>query len=243
MPGVPGLALSVGGFAAMRALSTRNDEPERASRPFDRGRAERAVAFTDSVAAAFGVPRLERLTYYLTSSEDEVYRVMGLETDIKWGPAGGVAQPTNHQLFSGMPSVGEDYRHELAHMVLLPLMGNTSYLVSEGVPTWLGGTTGLDFPTAARKLASYLAAHPAVTLDTFLTRRISPPESYAALAVFVQMVFERGGVDAVKALYDAGVGEDFRSKMEQMFGRSWSSIVADWRERALSFASGTGVPP
>ena len=28
----------VGGFAAMRALSTRNDEPERASRPFDRHR-------------------------------------------------------------------------------------------------------------------------------------------------------------------------------------------------------------
>ena len=28
----------VGGFAAMRALSTRNDEPERASRPFDQGR-------------------------------------------------------------------------------------------------------------------------------------------------------------------------------------------------------------
>ncbi|MBP1688545.1 MAG: 3-oxoacyl-ACP synthase [Deltaproteobacteria bacterium] len=30
--------LSVGGFAVMRALSTRNDEPERASRPFDRER-------------------------------------------------------------------------------------------------------------------------------------------------------------------------------------------------------------
>ena len=30
--------LAVGGFAAMRALSTRNDEPERASRPWDRGR-------------------------------------------------------------------------------------------------------------------------------------------------------------------------------------------------------------
>ncbi len=30
--------LSVGGFAAMRALSTRNDEPQRASRPFDRDR-------------------------------------------------------------------------------------------------------------------------------------------------------------------------------------------------------------
>ena len=30
--------LGVGGFAAMRALSTRNDEPERASRPFDEAR-------------------------------------------------------------------------------------------------------------------------------------------------------------------------------------------------------------
>ena len=30
--------MGVGGFAAMRALSTRNDDPERASRPFDRDR-------------------------------------------------------------------------------------------------------------------------------------------------------------------------------------------------------------
>jgi 3-oxoacyl-[acyl-carrier-protein] synthase II len=30
--------LAVGGFAAMRALSTRNDDPQRASRPFDRDR-------------------------------------------------------------------------------------------------------------------------------------------------------------------------------------------------------------
>jgi 3-oxoacyl-[acyl-carrier-protein] synthase II len=30
--------MGVGGFAAMRALSTRNDEPERASRPWDQGR-------------------------------------------------------------------------------------------------------------------------------------------------------------------------------------------------------------
>jgi 3-oxoacyl-[acyl-carrier-protein] synthase II len=30
--------LGVGGFSAMKALSTHNDEPERASRPFDRGR-------------------------------------------------------------------------------------------------------------------------------------------------------------------------------------------------------------
>ena len=32
------MALNIGAFAAMRAMSTRNDEPERASRPFDKGR-------------------------------------------------------------------------------------------------------------------------------------------------------------------------------------------------------------
>ena len=30
--------MGVGGFAAMRALSTRNDDPQRASRPFDKDR-------------------------------------------------------------------------------------------------------------------------------------------------------------------------------------------------------------
>ena len=32
------MALNIGAFAVMRAMSTRNDEPERASRPFDRAR-------------------------------------------------------------------------------------------------------------------------------------------------------------------------------------------------------------
>ena len=34
----PVTCLGLGGFVAMRALSTRNEEPERASRPFDKGR-------------------------------------------------------------------------------------------------------------------------------------------------------------------------------------------------------------
>ncbi|HOO60381.1 MAG TPA: beta-ketoacyl-ACP synthase II, partial [Candidatus Mcinerneyibacteriales bacterium] len=34
----PVIPLGVGGFTAMKALSTRNDEPQRASRPFDRDR-------------------------------------------------------------------------------------------------------------------------------------------------------------------------------------------------------------
>lgn len=212
--------------------------------PFDRGRAVGAVAFVDSVAAAFGVPRLETLTYYLTTSVDQVYRIMGLETDIRWGPVGGVAQPTNHQLFSGIPAVGEDYRHELAHMILLPLMGNTPYVVSEGVPTWLGGTTGMDFRSAAEKFAVFLAQHPKLDLDSLLTGRYPQPEFYAGAAVLVQLVFEQGGVAAVKALYDAGSArsETFRLELEHLFKRPWSDIAFAWRARALSYAPDRDAP-
>ena len=51
--------LAVGGFAAMKALSTRNDDPQRASRPFDRGR----NGFV--IAEGCGVLILEELSFAL----------------------------------------------------------------------------------------------------------------------------------------------------------------------------------
>ena len=49
------------------------------------------------------------------------------------------------------------------------------------------------------------------------------------------MVYERGGMEAVKGLFDAGAREEFRSRMEQLFSRSWPMIVAGWRVRALRY--------
>lgn len=212
--------------------------------PFDRGRAERAAAFVDSLASALGVPRIDPLTYFLASSSDEVYRIIGLETDKKWGPVGGVAQPTNHQLFSGIPAVGEDYRHELTHIIILPLMGRTTYFVSEGVPTWLGGTSGMDFPTAARGLATFLREHLDVTLDSILSVPYPVAQFYPAGAVLVQLVYDRAGTDAVKALFDCGpTMPEFRAGLERLLGRPWGSIAADWRQLALSFAPASPTPP
>ncbi len=51
--------LGVGGFCAMRALSTRNDEPQKASRPFDKGR----NGFI--IAEGCGVIILEELSFAL----------------------------------------------------------------------------------------------------------------------------------------------------------------------------------
>jgi hypothetical protein len=211
---------------------------------YNRTRAERAVAFVDSLTAALGIPKVERLTYYVASTEDEVYRIIGLVTDRKWGPVGGFAQPTNYQLFSGIPAVGEDYRHELTHVVILPLMtGQTTYFVSEGIPTWLGGTTGMDFPTAAHGLASFLRSHPDIGLDSILTGHYPVAQFYPAGGVFISMVYAHGGTEAVKALFDSGPSwQDFRAAMERLFGRPWGEIASEWRRQALSYGTTQAGP-
>jgi len=69
--------MGLGGFASMRALSTRNDEPEKASRPFDKERdgfvlAEGAgmlVLETEEVARARGARVYAELLGYGTSSD------------------------------------------------------------------------------------------------------------------------------------------------------------------------------
>jgi hypothetical protein len=212
---------------------------------FRRDRAERAAAFVDSLAAALDVPLLGHIMYYLTSSDDEVYHIMGLDTDKPWGPVGGVAQPTNYQLFSGIPAVGEDYRHELTHIVILPLMtGRTTYLVSEGVPTWFGGTTGMDFRTAARGLAAYLERHPSVTLDSIMEGHYAVAQFYPAAAVLVSMVYARGGTAALKSLFDDGPSvQDLRGALERLFARPWADITLKWRHVVLGFGSAAAGAP
>jgi hypothetical protein len=205
---------------------------------FRRERAMRAATFADSAADAFEVPRLTEITYYLTRSVDDVYRIMGLETERVWGPVGGVAQPVNRQIFSGMPSVGEEYRHEIAHMVLLPLIGSTTYFVSEGVPTWLGGTTGMDLRRASRELARFLSEHRAATLDSLIGGGHPPALLYPAAGIFVDLVFRARGVAGVKSLFAAGPGTaQFRASVERLLQRSWSEISDEWRRRAIALGS------
>lgn len=202
--------------------------------PFDRARGRRAVAFTDSIAAAFGVAKLAPIEYYLVHTVDQVFAILGIQSSVKYGATGGLAQPVNRMLFSGIPSVGEEYRHELAHLMLAPLCcGRTDHIVGEGVATWLGGTTGMDLPTATRALARFLAERPAVTLDSiFGIGAIPQPERYAGAAILVAMVHDAGGVAAVKQLFTAGaLRADWIRFVEQTLDKQWPAIGVEWRRR------------
>lgn len=209
--------------------------------PFDAARAAGAVRFADSVATVFDVPGLRDVTYYVTSSPDQVHRLMGV--DWTFGGLGyGYASPWNRQIFTGDPALGEAYRHELVHVVLGPLFsdGRAPPLVGEGVATWLGGSLGRDFATVMADYAAFLRAHPGITLDSLLSANtdLGTRPGAAALAL---LVYERGGIPAVKELIGAGRGEDaLRAALTSLLGVDWATVGALWHARVLAFGAPRG---
>ncbi len=206
---------------------------------FDATKAVRSAAFVDSLATAFGVPAPSRLDYYVTESVDQALEILGVVVPERFGAAGGFAKPVNLQVFSGIPVLGEEYRHEIAHVVLLPIFrgSSTSLLASEGVPTWFGGTAGRDYQGSVRHLASLLKAQPELTLDKIVDDMgVSSDIRNAAGAVLAQMVHEAGGVDAVRE-YMRTPGRGIREVLERLLERPWPTIVEDWRQRVDQIAA------
>jgi hypothetical protein len=200
---------------------------------FNAVKAQRAVKFIDSLAFAFELPRLDRLDYYVASSVDEALDIIGVRYPVKYGPSGGFAKPVNRQLFSGNPALGEEYRHELAHLVLLPLYrgGSVPYLASEGLATWLGGTAGDDYATSVRRLAEYLDANPTITLDSIITSSAIPQSArYTGIAVVCELLWKVGGTRAVREFLLADPSEhSLGETLARLLGRPWVTVVADWK--------------
>jgi hypothetical protein len=206
-------------------------------RPLDRERALSAVAFADSVATRFGVPRLDSLTYYVAPSPEELHRFMGV--DWAFGQLGhGYAMPLNRVLLSGDSAFGEENRHELVHVLLASLLAErrTHSMVNEGVATWLGGSVGLTFPEVMRAYARYLRLNPDVSVDAVLEGG-TPDRGWSPTgAVLALMVHERGGWSAARELLTSGRDvDDLRAALVRLLDAPWEDVVTRARERVLAF--------
>ena len=206
-------------------------------RSFDRARAERLLAFADSVAVAFEVPRLSPVTYYVADSSDELYRAMGV--DWTFGSLGAsYASAGNSMVLSGNPVFGEENRHEIVHILLAPILaeGRTSPMINEGVASWLGGSQGMTYEQFMRRYAEYLKDNPDVTVETLLEGARIDQGWYPTGALLVRMAYEAGGYSALRDLMRSGRSpDDLRSAMSRVLGVEWEDIVVDVRERVLEF--------
>lgn len=180
------------------------------TRPFARAKAEGAARFVDSLAAAWSLTPPERVTYYFTDNPKDLQRAMGLDffpaPDTTWG----MADTERDLVFVASSRMGEDYRHELTHLVLIPFerAHPPARLVGEGLATWLGGSAGLRFRELMPALARYLSAHYDLTLAQIMAdsprREGSLDVGYDGFAVLCEMVYARGGLPGIAAIADAG---------------------------------------
>ena len=205
---------------------------------FNATRANRSAAFIDSLAVAFELTPPQRIDYYVAESVDQALEILGVEVSSRYGAAGGFAKPVNFQVFSGIPALGEEYRHELAHVVLQSIIrdSETSLLASEGVPTWFGGTAGRDYTASVRHMDALLTAQPQITLDKIVDDMSVPSEiRNAAGAVLSELVQEVGGIEAVRE-YMRTPGRSIREVLVRRLQRPWPDVVVTWRQRVSRIA-------
>src|SRR5262249_31944732 len=88
---------------------------------FDARLARAAATFVDSLAAAFGQPAPQPITYYFTPDLEETLRALGLEFfPLGADTIGGRSNGSVRHVYVGASADGEAYLHELAHIVLAP---------------------------------------------------------------------------------------------------------------------------
>jgi len=214
------------------------------NRAFSRSRAEQTAGFVDSLARAFDVQPPSGIRYYFTDDLSETLRAAGLEFfPLGSDTVGGRAQAPNQLVFVGSSSNGEGYRHEVAHVVLQPFLASlkSAGLVQEGLMTWVGGSAGLDFKDLLTGLRRYLDAHPDLTLESIMT---DPPPREGALdvgydgfAVLCKMVYDAGGLPAIRQL--AGAGREPRGVLgaaARLLKVSEGQLDELWRRRVGELA-------
>lgn len=208
---------------------------------FDEAKARRAVRFADSVSVMFGVKPIADLSYYVAETPEEIHRILGLDFVVGEDHA-SYSDPGRQMILVGSV-FGEDHRHELTHSVLAPLTWtpNTPGIINEGTATWLGGSLGKSFPDVMRQYAAFLAAHPAITLDSVLTVRDRDLGTRPAGAALVEMTYRRGGMAPVKSLMAGGrTDAQLRVALERALGKSWPEIERMWRAHVLRYAVSPG---
>ena len=173
--------MGVGGFAAMRALSTRNDEPERASRPFDKDRdgfvmgegAGIIVIETLDSARARGVPVYAEIVgygltsdaYHLTGQPEEAHgaiRSMSMAlkkaaiapADVDYINAHGTSTPINDPTETlGVKRMFGEHAYKLAMSSTKSMTGHL-----------LGAAGGLEAGITALAIKHQIAP-PTINLD------------------------------------------------------------------------------
>ena len=172
------------------------------SQPFDAAQAAEAARWTAELARRFGVAPLAPITYYQLPDLEAQSRLLGFDFAISADRVGGRADVRNRLVFAADPRFGAAYLHEIAHVVLQPVIGGMDPFWAEGMAYWLGGSRGMTPPAMLRSLGAWLAARPGMGLRAIVDGDdpITQSARFPAAAAVLEAVHRRGGDAAVRRL-------------------------------------------
>lgn len=206
---------------------------------FNAKRAADTAEWAATTSLRFGITNSEPITYFQVPDLEAAFRIMGLDWALTTDRVGGRANPRARIVFAADPRFGEAYRHELAHVLLHPVVGGSSVFVSEGIAYWLGGARGHAFPQMMRDLAAHVGHQPGIGLQSALTET-SSTRLPAAAAVF-EIAYRRGGDGGVRQLVAAlGKDEPTLGTIARALEMASEELDSTWRTVVGSY---TGVRP
>ena len=210
---------------------------------FNASRADATARWADSTARRFGLGPVAPITYYQVPHLAAAFSLMGLDWAISADRVGGRANPEARIVFAAHPCYGEAYRHELAHVLLAPLVKGRSSFAGEGLGYWLGGARGRSFAGMIRDMAAYLDDRPALQLRTILEDRRNGDAAsvrFPAAAVVFEIAHRRGGDAGVLRLIDQlGAREPTLGSIATALGMSAAELESAWQSLVRSLAAAT----
>lgn len=201
---------------------------------FNASKAQATARWVDSLLVRFELDRRELITYYQVPDLQAGFRISGFEWLLSADRVGGRASNAPDVVIAADPRYGEAYRHEIAHVLLAPLVSGRSRFVVEGVAYWLGGARGSDFIGMMQSSSTFLIRNPDLTFDQILSNDAADGAASLKLPVaasFFELIHRRGGDRAVReVIRKLGSAEPTVERLADVMGVSSSELITQWRQ-------------
>lgn len=178
--------------------------------PFDIYKAKNANEYYNYLCKAFSI-KPDTLTYYIAQNCDNIFKTQGFDFVVGMGSENNLCgfYDSKNKIIYSNTVVGEDYYHEITH-ILLDKLPNSGIFHLGLTVYWGGEQAHLGKPLIfhIQRVNNYLKEHPEIDLSDFensfaqMDEYTSP--HYIIAAIFCHLAIKQGGFEKLKRLLSYG---------------------------------------
>ena len=185
---------------------------------FDKGKAQQSSVFLKNTLEKYNFEQQRKINYIVANSLDECNQLIGFHYTVVSSSnaiAGAFRYPNT------LISTNVSHFHELTHSIFNIQFSNAPMILIEGIPTYYGGNTGIDFNDLKITFKKYFTENSQIDLSDFKTlykSNLLPDGTnpyYIVGALLIDYALKNGGEQAVLRLFeytDENINEMFSNE-------------------------------